>query len=386
MDRRYIKQLDETISILGYGGMRFPKHEDDSLDFEAAEALLKKAYNMGVNYFDTAVVYHKGDSEKVFARAFKDIDRSTYKLADKMSIWVCESEEDMKALFYRQLETLNTDYIDFYLLHSMNRNHFAKAKEFHTVEFLQEMKRQGKIKHLGFSFHDTEPVLKQILDEYQWDFVQLQLNYLDWKAMHADRLYQMLVDRNLPCMVMEPVRGGYLATLNDECAAPLKAMNPDASLASWAMRFVASLENVAVVLSGMSNEQQVEDNCATFTNFKPLSPEEQKTIAAVTEELCKLNDIPCTGCRYCMDCPMGVDIPEIFSIYTQYKVFGNAQRLVNRMESAEKNGFGVGRCVSCGLCATKCPQQISIPEKLRYIKELCQEEKEKLAKEEAAKA
>lgn len=284
MDKKFIPQLGENISRLGYGGMRFPKHEDGTLNFEEAAKLLQKAYEMGINYFDTAVVYHSGDSEKVFKQALSGYDRSTYYLADKMSIWVCKSEEEMKALFYKQLETLGTDYIDFYLVHSLNRNHYKKVKEFHTVEFLQEMKRQGKIRHLGFSFHDTEPVLREIVNDYDWDFVQLQLNYLDWKAMHADRLYQILVDKNLPCTVMEPVRGGYLANLNDQCAAPLKALDPNVSIASWAVRFVASLDNVAVVLSGMSDEAQLLDNCATFTDFKPLSKEEKTAIATVTDE------------------------------------------------------------------------------------------------------
>ena len=189
IDRRMIPQLGCEISRLGYGGMRFPKNGDE-VDVEEAVKLLRKAYDMGVNYFDTAVVYHKGESEKIFGKAFEIYDRSSYYLADKMSIWVCKDEQEMKDLFERQLKTLKTDYIDFYLVHSLNRNHYQKVKEFHCVEFLQEMKRQGKIKHLGFSFHDTYPVFTQILNDYDWDFVQIQLNYLDWQNQGAEQLYR----------------------------------------------------------------------------------------------------------------------------------------------------------------------------------------------------
>ncbi len=383
MDKKYIPQLGDTISRLGYGCMRFPTNEDGSMNYDEAEKLIRKGYEMGINYFDTAVVYHKGDSEKVLSRALKDYDRSTYYLADKMSLGVVNSEEEVHKLFYQQLDNFHTDYIDYYLVHALNRNNWKKAKEMKTVEFLQEMKRQGKIRHLGFSFHDTEPILKEIISEYDWDFTQIQLNYLDWKAMHADRLYQVLVDHNLPCMVMEPVRGGYLANLNETCNAKLNALDPNASIASWAVRFVSSLDNVAVVLSGMSSEEQLMDNCATFSGFNPLSEKELAVISDVTDEMLKLNDIPCTGCRYCMDCPKGVDIPAIFSIYAQWKVFGKAERFVNGYEGAINNGYSATNCVKCGLCAKKCPQMIDIPNQLARVHQFYLEEKAKL---DAAKA
>lgn len=380
MDKKFISQLGENITRLGYGCMRFPKDEEGKMDFDAAKKLIQKGYEMGINYFDTAVVYHSGDSEKVLGEAMKDYDRSTFFLADKMTSSAFQDEESMKALFYKQLETLKTDYIDFYLVHSVTRNNYQKYKDCNVIPFLQEMKKQGKIRHLGFSFHDTEPLLKEIVTSYSWDFVQLQLNYLDWKAMHADRLYQVLVDNNLPCMVMEPVRGGYLANLNESCNAKLKALDPNASIASWAVRFVSSLDNVAVVLSGMSDEQQLLDNCATFSDFKPLSEKELAVISEVTDELCKLNDIPCTGCRYCMDCPKGVDIPEIFSVYGQWKVFGNAERFVNGYENALNHNRAANNCVKCGLCAKQCPQLIDIPNQLARVHQFYLEEKAKIEK------
>lgn len=377
IDRRMIPQLGCEISRLGYGGMRFPKNGDE-VDVEEAVKLLRKAYDMGVNYFDTAVVYHKGESEKIFGKAFEIYDRSSYYLADKMSIWVCKDEQEMKELFERQLKTLKTDYIDFYLVHSLNRNHYQKVKEFHCVEFLQEMKRQGKIKHLGFSFHDTYPVFTQILNDYDWDFVQIQLNYLDWQNQGAEQLYRELEKRNLPCMVMEPVRGGYLATLDEQRAKPFLEMEPNRSIASWAIRWVESLPQVTVVLSGMSDMAQLEDNVAMMTNFEPMNEKELEAVAKVVEEIRKVNDIPCTGCRYCMDCPMGVDIPEIFAIYSRLKIFGKDKSFVEDYKEVMENGNGAEHCVGCQQCMNHCPQSIEIPDKLAMIHRLYLDKKAEL--------
>ena len=384
IDRRMIPQLGCEISRLGYGGMRFPKNGDE-VDVEEAVKLLRKAYDMGVNYFDTAVVYHKGESEKIFGKAFEIYDRSSYYLADKMSIWVCKDEQEMKDLFERQLKTLKTDYIDFYLVHSLNRNHYQKVKEFHCVEFLQEMKRQGKIKHLGFSFHDTYPVFTQILNDYDWDFVQIQLNYLDWQNQGAEQLYRELEKRNLPCMVMEPVRGGYLATLDEQRAKPFLEMEPNRSIASWAIRWVESFPQVTVVLSGMSDMAQLEDNVAMMTNFEPMNEKELEAVAKVVEEIRKVNDIPCTGCRYCMDCPMGVDIPEIFAIYSRLKIFGKDKSFVEDYKEVMENGNGAEHCVGCQQCMNHCPQSIEIPDKLAMIHRLYLDKKAELEAAEAAK-
>ena len=384
IDRRMIPALGKEISRLGYGGMRFPKNGDE-VDMDAAVQLLRKAYEMGINYFDTAMVYHKGESEKIFGKAFEPYPRDSYLIADKMSIWLCSDEEDMKARFYNQLKTLKTDYIDFYLVHSLNRNHYKKVKDLHCVEFLQQMKQEGKIKHLGFSFHDTYQVFTQILNDYTWDFVQIQLNYLDWHNQGAEQLYRELERRNLPVMVMEPVRGGYLATIDSERAKPFLELEPQRSIASWAIRWVESLPQVAVVLSGMSDLQQLEDNVATMTNFEPMNEQELAAIDRGVEEIRKANEIPCTGCRYCMDCPMGVDIPEIFSIYSQYKIFGKEKAFVQDYEEVVEHGNGAEHCVRCMACTTKCPQMIAIPDKLEMIAKLYAQKKAELEAVEAAK-
>ena len=384
IDRRMIPALGKEISRLGYGGMRFPKNGDE-VDVDAAVQLLRTAYEMGINYFDTAMVYHKGESEKIFGKAFEPYPRDSYLIADKMSIWLCSDEEDMKARFYNQLKTLKTDYIDFYLVHSLNRNHYKKVKDLHCVEFLQQMKQEGKIKHLGFSFHDTYQVFTQILNDYTWDFVQIQLNYLDWHNQGAEQLYRELERRNLPVMVMEPVRGGYLATIDSERAKPFLELEPQRSIASWAIRWVESLPQVAVVLSGMSDLQQLEDNVATMTHFEPMNEQELAAIDRVVEEIRKVNEIPCTGCRYCMDCPMGVDIPEIFSIYSQYKIFGKEKAFVQDYEEVVEHGNGAEHCVRCMACTTKCPQMIAIPDKLEMIAKLYAKKKAELEAAEAAK-
>ena len=384
IDRRMIPAFGKEISRLGYGGMRFPKNGDE-VDMDAAVQLLRKAYEMGINYFDTAMVYHKGESEKIFGKAFEPYPRDSYLIADKMSIWLCSDEEDMKARFYNQLKTLKTDYIDFYLVHSLNRNHYKKVKDLHCVEFLQQMKQEGKIKHLGFSFHDTYQVFTQILNDYTWDFVQIQLNYLDWHNQGAEQLYRELERRNLPVMVMEPVRGGYLATIDSERAKPFLELEPQRSIASWAIRWVEALPQVAVVLSGMSDLQQLEDNVATMTHFEPMNEQELAAIDRVVEEIRKVNEIPCTGCRYCMDCPMGVDIPEIFSIYSQYKIFGKEKAFVQDYEEVVEHGNGAEHCVRCMACTTKCPQMIAIPDKLEMIAKLYAQKKAELEAVEAAK-
>lgn len=384
IDRRMIPALGKEISRLGYGGMRFPKNGDE-VDVDAAVQLLRKAYEMGINYFDTAMVYHKGESEKIFGKAFEPYPRDSYLIADKMSIWLCSDEEDMKARFYNQLKTLKTDYIDFYLVHSLNRNRYKKVKDLHCVEFLQQMKQEGKIKHLGFSFHDTYQVFTQILNDYTWDFVQIQLNYLDWHNQGAEQLYRELERRNLPVMVMEPVRGGYLATIDSERAKPFLELEPQRSIASWAIRWVESLPQVAVVLSGMSDLQQLEDNVATMIHFEPMNEQELAAIDRVVEEIRKVNEIPCTGCRYCMDCPMGVDIPEIFSIYSQYKIFGKEKAFVQDYEEVVEHGNGAEHCVRCMACTTKCPQMIAIPDKLEMIAKLYAQKKAELEAAEAAK-
>jgi predicted aldo/keto reductase-like oxidoreductase len=248
-----------------------------------------------------------------------------------------------------------------------------------VMGFLTAMKAAGKIRHLGFSFHDTPDVMDFIIQDYPWDFVQIQCNYLDWTFQDAKRLYETIEKRGIPCIVMEPVRGGTLATLCDESQAIFKAANPQASIASWAIRYVASKSNVLVVLSGMSNEEQTLDNLKTMTNFKPISSNEQLVIDKALDAFIKSRTIPCTACRYCMPCPQGVDIPLMFKIYNNYAISKHKWAFAEEYEETEESKRAV-HCIACGECMPHCPQKIEIPTKMTEIAELYASIKQETAK------
>ena len=386
MEYRENKRLNARVSLLGFGGMRFPTDGEGKIREAEAAGMLRRALEGGVNYFDTAHYYHDSQSEGFLGRALAGVPRDSYYLATKLPVWKVESVSDAQAIFDLQLERLHTGCFDFYLFHALDRKRWQAVKEQGLVEWAEELQQQGKIRRLGFSFHDTYQVFTQILNDYDWDFVQIQLNYLDWQNQGAEQLYRELEKRNLPVMVMEPVRGGYLATIDEQRAKPFLEMEPNRSIASWAVRWVASLPQVAVVLSGMSDEQQLKDNVATMTNFEPMNEQELQAVAKVVEEIRKVNEIPCTGCRYCMDCPMGVDIPEIFAIYSRYKIFEKEKSFVDDYKAVVEHGNGAEHCVRCMACTTKCPQMIAIPDKLEMIAKLYEEKKAKVEAEAAAAA
>ncbi|MEG0570277.1 MAG: aldo/keto reductase, partial [Oscillospiraceae bacterium] len=279
----------------------------------------------------------------------------------------CEKPEDMQKIFDEQLSRLKTDYIDFYLLHSLDENNFKKCLEFGAYDFLQKKKEEGKIRHIGFSFHDSPEVLDDICKTYKWDFTQIQLNYLDVTLQRAKEQYDILLKYNIPCFVMEPVRGGALANFAPEVNEIFKSANPDVSIASWAIRFAASLDNVYIVLSGMGDVLQVEDNIKTFSPLKKLVESEYKTIEDAIALYKKLNQIPCTGCRYCMDCAYGVDIPKVFKMFNQFK---NTESIHDLKLSVHENINSLpDKCTNCKKCMEHCPQHILIPEELSKINE-----------------
>jgi predicted aldo/keto reductase-like oxidoreductase len=330
--------------------------------------MVDRAFKAGVNYFDTAWPYHEKMSEVFVGETLPKYPRDSYYLASKMPTWeVFKSPaEDMEHIFSEQLRKCKVDYFDFYLVHSLDVEHYKNMKQYRMYEFLKKKKDEGKIRRLGFSFHDHPDVLKEIVDNYKWDFVQIQLNYLDWEILKAKESYEILTERHIPVIVMEPVRGGALATLNDKAIGILKQAAPGASVASWAIRFAASLPNVMTVLSGMSSLEQVEDNLATIADFKPLNEAENKVLAEAVAAYRASGTIPCTGCRYCVDCPVGVDIPRIFSFYNLFQVnkdrggFASGYRAISEKGQAHN-------CVACGQCMTHCPQGIKIPDRLKEI-------------------
>lgn len=370
MEMRQYRDTDVKVSLLGMGCMRLPKvdPEKEDIDYEKAQEIIDYAYANGVNYFDTAYGYHGGQSELFVGQALKKYPRESFFLASKMPIWCVKEKGDVERIFNEQLQRCQTDYFDFYLFHSQNAANFQKCQEFGVYEFLSQMKAEGKIRRLGFSFHDTPEVLRHICDTYPWDFAQIQLNYLDWEMQDAKTQYQILNDREIPVIVMEPVRGGVLASPCEAADILFREERPDKSVASWAIRFAASLPGVLTVLSGMSNMEQIRDNVDTMTRFEPLTDREREVIDEALEAYRKKDTVPCTGCRYCMDCPFGVDIPKMFSLYNHYVLDRDGEDYLEAYE-AQPESERADQCQACGACMEKCPQHIRIPDQMVTIRE-----------------
>ncbi len=370
MEMRQYRDTDVKVSLLGMGCMRLPKvdPEKEDIDYEKAQEIIDYAYANGVNYFDTAYGYHGGQSELFVGQALKKYPRESFFLASKMPIWCVKEKGDVERIFNEQLKKCQTEYFDFYLFHSQNAANFQKCQEFGVYEFLSQMKAEGKIRRLGFSFHDTPEVLRHICDTYPWDFAQIQLNYLDWEMQDAKTQYQILNDREIPVIVMEPVRGGVLASPCEAADILFREERPDKSVASWAIRFAASLPGVLTVLSGMSNMEQVRDNVDTMTRFEPLTDREREVIDEALEAYRKKDTVPCTGCRYCMDCPFGVDIPKMFSLYNHYVLDRDGEDYLEAYE-AQPESQRADQCQACGACMEKCPQHIRIPDQMVTIRE-----------------
>ncbi len=372
VDRRTFKDFE--VSLLGLGAMRLPcktpiKSEANPLiDYAKGQELVDIAYQNGVNYFDTAYMYHVGKSEKFIGTALKKYPRDSYYLADKLPIWMCPKKSDMEKVFQKQLARTGHDYFDFYLLHSLNKENYEKCEKFGAYDFVLEKQKQGKIKNIGFSFHGTIDDLKKIVSEHKWDFAQIQMNYLDWKNQNAEEQYQILTDAGIPVVVMEPVRGGKLAEVSPEIEAMFKKAKPEKSVASWAISFVASHTNVMTILSGMNSVEQMHDNLNTLTDFEPITETELKICQNAAAMINKSEIIPCTGCDYCADCPKEVKISTIFSVYNKFKT-GELTEEQSR-EEYSKIDIGADACIHCGKCASHCPQSIQIPSMLEKIKSL----------------
>ena len=365
VSRRRLKNSDVTVPMLGYGMMRLPRLNGE-IDYDTVKKQVAIAMKHGVNYFDTAYFYHGGESEICAGKVLSAYPRDSYMLADKMPVSRLRTEADVERIFNEQLEKCRVGYFDFYLLHALNAGSWQKAQKLKVYEFLKKQKDAGKIKYLGFSFHDTPKVLQKIASAHPWDFAQIQLNYLDWTIYRSRQQYGILTKLGIPVIVMEPLRGGALATLNAEAREVFKKSAPDASVASWAFRYAGSLPNVLCVLSGMTMTEHLEDNIKTFTDFKPLDPREQQVIKNALAAYQKSGVTLCTGCRYCMPCPVGVNIPENFKIYNGYKLSGNKNRFQRNYDKL-KDKQKASACVSCGLCTKKCPQKIDIPAILKQI-------------------
>ena len=369
MFKKQIDKLGIAPSLLGFGCMRFPT-KDGQIDEVVAEQMLDRAYAAGVTYFDTAYPYHNGTSEPFVGRVMQKYPRDSFYFATKLPLWAVNSLDDAKRLFAEQLERLRTDYVDFYLLHACNKDRFDKMVELGVVEYLVSEKAAGRIKFLGFSFHDNFDAFRHIIEYRDWDFCQIQYNYMDINDQAGDAGVALAEALNVPLVIMEPVKGGSLAVLPEDVMKPFKHLDPDASAASWALRFVASRNNIKVVLSGMSTPEQLEDNLKTFTDFKPLTEEEEEAVKEVADTLHKRVFNGCTGCRYCMPCPNGINIPGNFSIWNDYGMYENAGRTKWKWEHDIADDAKAKNCIECGLCEEACPQHINIRENLKELQEM----------------
>ena len=360
---------------LGFGLMRLPKDPDGGEDIKQTCEMADKFIAAGGTYFDTAYVYDNGKSEEAFRLAVAErYPRESYTLATKLCAWLqCHDEESAKQQFYTSLERTGAGYFDYYLLHALQRNNYKKYDEYHIWDFAQEQKEKGLIKHWGFSFHADPELLEELLTAHpEVDFVQLQINYADWNnpGVSSRRNWEICKKHGKPVTIMEPVKGGVLANPIPEVQKILKEANPDASFASWAVRYAASLDNIITVLSGMSNLAQMEDNLSYMKDFRPLNEAEQEVIRKAQAALDEDKKIACTACHYCTGgCPMNIAIPEIFTVYNRKE--GSVAFRTKREYTIVTTGKGkASDCVACGQCEGACPQHLPIIDLLKRCAEI----------------
>ena len=360
---------DMKLSALGFGAMRLPviDGDDAKVDEAAALRMVDTAMESGINYYDTAWGYHGENSELVMGKALARYHRDSFYLATKFPGYDAAYWDKVEEIFERQLEKLGVDYFDFYLFHNvceMNIDAYLDDEKYGIYSYLMKQKENGRIRHLGFSCHGSIDVLKRFLDAYGKDmeFCQLQLNYLDWTFQNGKEKVAILDELNIPVWVMEPLRGGKLANPAPEYADQLKAINPDEDVAVLAFRFLQSVPSVKVILSGMSNEEQLEKNLITFSEDKQLSDAQMATLLDVADKMVSVGTVPCTACHYCVSrCPQGLDIPHLISLYNEHAYTGGGFIAPMALSALPEDKLPQA-CLHCQSCEQVCPQQIGISE------------------------
>lgn len=364
------RYFGENTPKLGFGLMRLPKR-GDKIDIEQTKKMVDMFMDAGQTYFDTAYVYDNGDSERAAKEALVDrYPRESFTLATKLCAWMGNhNEENAKQQFYISLERTGAGYFDYYLLHALQKDNYKLYDQYHIWDFVKEQKAKGLIRHWGFSFHSTPDILDEILTAHpDAEFVQLQLNYADWENpdVTARENYEVARRHGKSIVVMEPVKGGSLANPPKTVQDILHAADPNASYASWAIRYAASLNGIITVLSGMSNIEQMRDNLSYMKDFKPLNAEEQAAIRKVQEELNGSKGIPCTACHYCTaGCPKKIPIPEIFAARNQQLIWGQLEEGKKAYEQAVTGVGSAADCIACGQCERACPQQLKAISRLK---------------------
>ena len=364
--------LGEHTPKLGFGLMRLPKLGGGKIDIEQTKRMVDAFLDAGFTYFDTAYVYDNGDSERAARAALVERHpREAFTLATKLNVRAhdCHSAADAKRQFEASLERTGAGYFDYYLLHAVQAQNIALYDEYGIWDYVRELKAKGKVKHWGFSFHDSPEMLDALLTKHpDAEFVQLQINYADWESpsICSRANYEVVRKHGKSVVIMEPVKGGALANPPEAVQRALRAANPGASLASWAIRFAASLDGVLTVLSGMSNLEQMEDNLSYMRDFRPLDEGERAAVRAAREALNGVKSIPCTGCHYCTEgCPQGIPIPEIFAARNEQLVWGLLERGAGDYAAATASAGRASDCVACGQCESVCPQKIDVIERLK---------------------
>lgn len=370
---RKFNKTGEDVSLLGMGTMRLPQNDDKTIDRETAIEMIRHSIDRGINYVDTAYMYHDGESEKVVGEALKDGYREKVLLADKMPVWLAKDEEKMKEIFDTQFERLDVDCIDMYLVHNITAPVWKRANKFNLLPFLEEKRAEGKIKHIGFSFHDELSLFKEVVDAYDWDFCQIQLNYMDKNFQAGEEGLRYAASKGIPVVIMEPLKGG---KLTDAVPATVQKMWDDAPVkrtpAEWAFRWVADHPEVMCILSGMSAPEQLEENLRILSAAEPnsLTAEEKEVIDKASDEYNKLIQYSCTECRYCMPCPKKIDIPDNISYYNEWFLYDQNPKVKKDYFTFTVEGRRASACVACKACEAKCPQHLPISEILKKTADL----------------
>lgn len=360
-----------NIPKLGFGLMRLPE-KDGKIDLTQVNKMVDTYMENGFTYYDTAYVYHGGRSETAFKAAVVDrYPRESFTIADKLPGWELKNESDTQRIFDEQLQRTGAGYIDFYLLHGVDAAHLKNYDDFGCWEWAQKMKAKGLIRNFGFSFHAKPELLDQVLTDHpEVDFVQLQINYFDWDngPDNSGKCYEIARKHNTPVIIMEPVKGGSLAAFGESLEEKMHAVAPGKSIASWAMRFCATLDGVVTVLSGMSSQEQVTDNIDTVKTLQPFTPEEKACLEAVVKELHNAPTIGCTACRYCVDgCPAAIKIPDIIREYNTVLTYGVTERSRSSYRSVTSDGHGADTCIQCAQCEGICPQHLPVIDILQKV-------------------